>query len=69
MSYDVMVSSNKSKIPEVPCMSDEFREKAIKLIVEFGGGNADELKGLDDKALLDKYCSVTGESAEDYKDA
>ena len=28
MSYDVMVSSNKSKIPEVPCMSDEFREKA-----------------------------------------
>jgi hypothetical protein len=50
-------------------MSDEFREKAIKLIVEFGGGNADELKNMDDKALLDKYCSVTGESAEDYKDA
>ena len=54
---------------EVPSMSDEFREKAIKLIVDFGGGNADELKALDDKALLDKYCSVTGEKAEDYKDA
>ena len=50
-------------------MSDEFREKAIKLIIEFGGGNADELGKMDDKALLDKYCSVTGESAEDYKDS
>lgn len=50
-------------------MSDEFREKAIKIIVDFGSGNESELKAMDDKALLAKYCEVTGESAEDYKDA
>ena len=50
-------------------MSDEFREKAIKIIVDFGHGNADELRALDDQALLAKYCEVTGESAEDYKNA
>ncbi|SDB62705.1 MULTISPECIES: hypothetical protein [unclassified Butyrivibrio] len=50
-------------------MSDEFREKAIGVIVEFGHGNADELKALSDSDLLKKYCEVTGESADDYKDA
>ena len=50
-------------------MSDEFREKAIKIIVDFSGGNAEELKGLGDAELLAKYCEVTGESAEDYKNA
>ncbi len=50
-------------------MSDEFRQKAISIIVEFGNGNEAELSGLDDKSLLDKYCEVTGESAADYKDA
>jgi hypothetical protein len=50
-------------------MSDEFRQKAIKIIVEFGNGNEAELSSLADKDLLAKYCEVTGESAEDYKDA
>ncbi|MDC7292083.1 hypothetical protein NXH67_00940 [Butyrivibrio sp. DSM 10294] len=50
-------------------MSDEFREKAIGVIVEFGNGNADELKAMGDSDLLKRYCEVTGESAEDYKDA
>lgn len=50
-------------------MSDEFREKAIDVIVKFGNGNSDELKKLGDSDLLKRYCEVTGESAEDYKDA
>ncbi len=50
-------------------MSDEFREKAIKIIVDFGSGDEAALKALDDASLLAKYCEVTGESAEDYKDA
>ncbi|WP_155829745.1 hypothetical protein [Butyrivibrio sp. AC2005] len=50
-------------------MSDEFREKAISVIVEFGNGDAEELKGLADGELLKRYCEVTGESADDYKDA
>ena len=50
-------------------MSDEFRQKAIKIIIDYGSGNEAELKALDDAALLQKYCEITGESAEDYKDA
>ena len=50
-------------------MSDEFRQKAIKIIIDYGSGNEAELNGLDDAALLQKYCEITGESAEDYKDA
>ncbi len=50
-------------------MSDEFRQKAIKIIVDFGNGNEADLKALDDQSLLAKYCEVTGESADDYKDA
>ena len=50
-------------------MSEEFKEKAINVIVEFGGGNADELKSLPDTDLLKRYCDVTGENADDYKNA
>ncbi|MCR4902306.1 MAG: hypothetical protein K6A23_05570 [Butyrivibrio sp.] len=50
-------------------MSDEFRQKAIKLIADFGKDNPAELTNLNDKDLLEKYCEITGESPEDYKDA
>ena len=50
-------------------MSDEFREKAIKIIVDYSGASADELKSMADADLLAKYCEITGESADDYKNA
>ena len=36
-------------------MSDEFREKAIKIIVDYSGASADELKSMADADLLAKY--------------
>ncbi len=50
-------------------MSEEFREKAISVIVQFDNGNADELRSLPNEALLKRYCDVTGENADDYKNA
>ena len=33
-------------------MSDKFREKAIKIIVDYSGASADELKSMADADLL-----------------
>ena len=50
-------------------MSEEFKEKAISVIVQFGNGNADDFRSLPDADLLKRYCDVTGENADDYKNA